>query len=147
MITQKYRGHRTNHQHFSWTNQSFPKYISIRKYNTPLTIILVKLVHQGVNGLVEYNNSIVSAVLQGGLSNQSFQRIDYFAQPDNPESETKNVGGGYVKGGANYNINDAHNVFFNAGFISRQPNFDGVFPNYETQLILIYKMRKLHLLN
>ena len=43
---------------------------------------------------------------------------------------TENVGGGYVKGGANYNINDSHNVFFNAGFISRQPNFDGVFPNY-----------------
>ena len=85
---------------------------------------------QGVNGLVEYNNSTLSAVLQGGLSNQSFQRIDYFAQPDNPISDTKNVGGGYVKGGANYNIDDRQNVFFNAGFISRQPNFDGVFPNY-----------------
>ena len=90
---------------------------------------MVKLVWQGVNGLVEYNNSTIS-VLQGGLSNQSFQRIDYFSQPDNPESETKNVGGGYVKGGANYNIDDKSNVFFN-GFISRQPNFDGVFPNYK----------------
>ena len=45
-------------------------------------------------------------------------------------SDTKNVGGGYVKGGVNYNINDRQNVFFNGGFISRQPNFDGVFPNY-----------------
>jgi outer membrane cobalamin receptor len=85
---------------------------------------------QGVNGLVEYNNSTLSAVLQGGLSNQSFQRIDYFDQPGNPESDVSNVGGGYVKGGANYNINDKQNVFFNAGFISRQPNFDAVFPNY-----------------
>ena len=85
---------------------------------------------QGVNGLVEYNNSTLSAVLQAGLSNQSFQRIDYFDQPANPTSEKKNVGGGYLKGGANYNIDDRQNVFFNAGFISRQPNFDGVFPNY-----------------
>jgi outer membrane cobalamin receptor len=85
---------------------------------------------QGVNGLVEYNNSTISAVLQAGLSNQSFQRIDYFDQPANPTSEKKNVGGGYLKGGANYNIDDRQNVFFNAGFISRQPNFDGVFPNY-----------------
>jgi len=85
---------------------------------------------QGVNGLVEYNNSTISAVLQAGLSNQSFQRIDYFDQPGNPESDTENVGGGYLKGGANYNIDDRQNVFFNAGFISRQPNFDGVFPNY-----------------
>jgi outer membrane cobalamin receptor len=85
---------------------------------------------QGVNGLVEYNNSTISAVLQAGLSNKSFQRIDYFDQPGNPESDTENVGGGYVKGGANYNIDDRQNVFFNAGFISRQPNFDAVFPNY-----------------
>ena len=86
---------------------------------------------QGLNGLVEYNNDLnFTAVLQGGLSNQSFQRVDYFAQPANPESDKKNVGGGYLKGGANYNISDRSNVFFNAGLISRQPNFDAVFPNY-----------------
>ena len=85
---------------------------------------------QGFNGLVEYNNEKVSAVLQAGTSNQSFQRIDYFDQPGNPESDTKNQGGGYLKGGANYNIDDKQNVFFNAGVISRQPNFGAVFPNY-----------------
>ena len=85
---------------------------------------------QGVNGLVEYNNETISAVLQVGGSNQSFQRIDYFDQPGNPESDTKNQGGGYIKGGANYNIDDKQNVFFNAGVISRQPQFGAVFPNY-----------------
>ena len=86
---------------------------------------------QGVNGLVEYNDDEkLTAVLQAGLSNQSFQRKDFFDQPGNPLSEKKNVGGGYIKGGANYNFNANSNVFFNAGLISRQPNFDGVFPNY-----------------
>jgi len=86
---------------------------------------------QGVNGLIEYNDTEkLTAVLQAGLSNQAFQRIDYFDQPGNPISETSNVGGGYVKGGANYNFNEKSNVFFNTGFISRQPNFDAVFPNY-----------------
>lgn len=85
----------------------------------------------GVNGLVEYNDhSKLTAVIQGGLSNQSFQRIDYFDQTSNPISDTKNVGGGYVKGGANYNLTASSNVFFNTGYISRQPNFDAVFPNY-----------------
>ncbi len=85
----------------------------------------------GVNGMVEYNDEVnLTAVLQGGLSNQSFQRIDYFDQPSNPVSETKNVEGGYVKGGANYNLTASSNVFFNTGYISRQPNFDAVFPNY-----------------
>ena len=90
---------------------------------------------QGVNGLVEYNeDGKYTIVLQAGLSNQSFQREDLFDQPRNPLSETKNIGGGYVKGGANYNINQSMNVFFNAGFISRQPNFDGVFPNFANNI-------------
>ena len=86
---------------------------------------------QGVNGLVEYSNEgKLTAVLQGGVSNQSFQREDLFDQPNNPISKTSNLGGGYVKGGANYNISEKSNVFFNTGFIARQPQFSAVFPNY-----------------
>ena len=85
---------------------------------------------QGVNGLVEYGTDRLTAVVQAGLSNQAFQRIDYFDQPTNPESLTQNQGGGYLKGGANYNINEKSNVFFNTGYISRQPQFGAVFPNY-----------------
>jgi outer membrane receptor protein involved in Fe transport len=90
---------------------------------------------QGVNGLVEYNNEgKLTAVLQGGFSNQSFQREDLFDQPANPISDTQNQGGGYIKGGANYNINAKSNVFFNAGLISRQPQFDAVFPNFGNEI-------------
>ena len=85
----------------------------------------------GLNGLVEYNeDNLYNVVLQGGVSNQSFQREDYFDQPANPISETQNSLGGYLKGGANYNMNDASNFFVNAGFISRQAQFGAVFPNY-----------------
>ncbi|WP_228853624.1 TonB-dependent receptor [Aegicerativicinus sediminis] len=85
----------------------------------------------GFNGIVEYNNEeTLSAVLQAGLSNQTYQRIDYFDQPNNVESDKESITGGYVKGGANYNINDYHNVFFNIGVISKQPIFDAVFPNF-----------------
>ncbi len=86
---------------------------------------------QGVNSMVEYNNEgKFTAVVQAGLSNQSYQREDLFDQSGNAISKTKNVAGGYVKGGANYNINDRNNVFFNAGYINRQPLFDAVFPNF-----------------
>jgi len=84
----------------------------------------------GFNGLAEYIGDDLTAVVQAGISNQSFQREDLFDQPTNFLSEKKNVGGGYVKGGANYNFSENSNVFFNAGYISRQPNFDAVFPNY-----------------
>ena len=90
---------------------------------------------QGVNGLVEYSDKEkLTAVLQGGLSNQSFQREDFFDQPQNPISDTQNQGGGYVKGGANYNLNEKSNVFFNVGVISRQPQFDAVFPNFANNI-------------
>lgn len=86
---------------------------------------------QGVNGLVEYKkDQTLTAVLQAGLSNQSYQREDFFDQPGNPLSEKTNVTGGYLKGGVNYNISEQSNVFANAGFISRQPLFDAVFPNF-----------------
>ena len=90
---------------------------------------------QGVNGMLEYNNdSNLTAVLQGGLSNQSFQREDFFDQPAKPISDTENVGGGYIKGGANFNMNEKSNVFFNTGYISRQPQFDAVFPNFANEV-------------
>ena len=89
---------------------------------------------QGFNGLAEYSGDKITGVLQVGLSNQSFQREDLFDQPGNPISETKNVGGGYIKGGANYNINEKSNVFFNTGYISRQPQFGAVFPGYANNI-------------
>jgi outer membrane cobalamin receptor len=90
---------------------------------------------QGVNGLVEYSEpGLWTAVLQGGYSNQSFQREDFFDQVDNPISDKQNQGGGYVKGGANWNFSNSSNVFFNAGFISRQPLFDAVFPGFANDI-------------
>jgi len=85
---------------------------------------------QGFNGLAEYSTDKLTGVLQVGLSNQSSQREDLFDQPKNPLSEKKNIGGGYLKGGANYNINEKSNIFFNAGYISRQPQFGAVFPSF-----------------
>ncbi|MCP4460662.1 MAG: TonB-dependent receptor plug domain-containing protein [Cytophagales bacterium] len=85
----------------------------------------------GVNGLIEYSSDLkLTAVLQAGYSNQTYQREDFFNQIGNPLSEKESVPGGYVKGGANYNISNSSNAFFNAGLISRQPNFDAVFPGY-----------------
>jgi hypothetical protein len=85
----------------------------------------------GVNGMIEYNDQDkLTAVMQAGWSQQNYRRIDYFDQPTNPVSDWAPLTGGYVKGGANYNLNEEMNVFFNAGMIARQPLFDAVFPGY-----------------
>ncbi len=85
----------------------------------------------GLYGQLEYTNDKLSAFTSVSLSNQGFKRIDYFIYEDaDPmqESDWQNFLGGTVKAGANYNIDDNHNVFVNGGFFSRQPIFDNVFP-------------------
>ncbi len=90
---------------------------------------------QGVNGMIEYDSGDkFTAVLQAGLSNQSYQREDFFDESNNALSKKKSLPGGYVKGGVNYNIDDHHNVFANAGLISRQPLFDAVFPGFQNDI-------------
>lgn len=84
-------------------------------------------------GQLEYSNDIISAFVQGAISNQGFKREDPFNYLDSdPEQETDWINriGGNIKGGVNYNINQQHNVFVNAGFYSKQPLFDAVFLNF-----------------
>lgn len=81
---------------------------------------------------LEYSADKLTAFFQGSVSNQGFRRDDFFLYlTPNPLSSTdyKNLLGGNVKGGANYNINDNHNVFVNAGYYSKQPFFNAVYPN------------------
>ena len=84
-------------------------------------------------GQVEYTNGAISAFAQGSVSQQGFKRIDYFNYLDSDpkqESDFENILGGNIKGGLNWNINDIHNVFANAGYYSKQPKFDAVFPSF-----------------
>ncbi|MDR2222534.1 MAG: TonB-dependent receptor [Flavobacteriaceae bacterium] len=97
----------------------------------------------------EYSKNNFTAFIQGAISNQDFQRVDNFVQDgrtlDNfgkPLAEWKQQAttswksllGGNVKGGVNYNINEHHNVFGNAGYYSKQPFFNGVYINNTNQL-------------
>lgn len=84
----------------------------------------------GVYGMVEYSNEKLSASLQGSVSKQYYKRRDYMLYtPENQETKWYNKTGYIVKGGANYNIDEHHNVFFNTGVISRQPLFNALFPS------------------
>ena len=89
----------------------------------------------GVFTQLEYKNDKLSAFVQGAISNQGFQRVEYFNQtPGNQITEWKNISGGNVKLGANYNIDAKNNVYVNTGTYSKQPNFDAVWVNYGNNL-------------
>ncbi len=91
----------------------------------------------GLFGQIEYSPGAVTGFIQGAISNQGFKRVDYFNYLDSDPLQTTdrvNILGGNIKGGLNYNLNDNHNVFFNAGYYSRQPNFDAVFLDFENEI-------------
>lgn len=94
---------------------------------------------------VEYTKNNLSAFLQGSVSNQGYQRIDNYVvdgstlrgQTINTKTGFKNIFGYNIKGGANYNINEQHNVFANLGYYSKQPFLNTVYPSNQ-QLINPY---------
>ena len=81
---------------------------------------------------LEYSKDNLTAFVQGAVSEQGFKKVDAFTYaPTNPLSDTsfKNILGGNVKVGSNYNISEQSNVFVNAGYYSKQPAFGSVYPN------------------
>jgi len=116
----------------------------------------------GAFAQVEYVANNLSAFVSLSGSNQSFRRIDYFtyyndesrdsisnriAMEDGQESadlwlednlpqksDWVSLLGGTVKAGVNYNFGKS-NVFINGGYLSRQPNFQGVFEGFSNVVI------------
>lgn len=88
----------------------------------------------GVFTQAEYKKDKISAFLNLTSALTNYQRADRFESMDttaNPriplKTVTKNIFGFTVKTGANYNINDNHNVFFNTGYLDKAPPFNNVF--------------------
>ena len=91
------------------------------------------VMYEGVFAQLGYNQDKLSAFISGGASNTGYWRYDrmYYSK-DKAKSSTKNYLGGNIKGGANYNLTENHNVFVNAGYINRAPMFDTSFINSQT---------------
>lgn len=86
----------------------------------------------GVFTQLEYSKDNLSAFIQGAVSQQGFKREDTFIyKTTDPlyKTDAENILGGNIKGGVNYNINEQHNVFANAGYYSKQPFFNAIYRN------------------
>jgi iron complex outermembrane recepter protein len=85
---------------------------------------------------LEYTKDKLNTFLSLSGSNTSYKRIDYFNYtPDDPLRATDrfNFLGFSVKGGANYNLNDKHNIFANIGYFEKAADFRAVFPNFNNE--------------
>ena len=95
------------------------------------------VVQEGAFAQAEYNVKGLSTYVNGGFNNITYwQRNHYYYEKAQEKSDNVNFLGGNIKGGANYNINDYHNVFFNLGYISRAPKYNAAFMKAETSNML-----------
>jgi len=84
------------------------------------------VVQEGIFSQGEYNRDALSVFLSGSVSNHTYWKVDkFYYGGDNKKSDTKNFLAFTIKGGANYNLNEQHNVFFNTGYVSRAPFMSG----------------------
>jgi len=91
---------------------------------------------QGLFTQLEYDKDNIAGFISVAASNTSYKRIDYFQYtPGNQETDTYNFTGFSVKGGANYNINDEHNIFANIGYFEKAANFGSVFLQFDNDHI------------
>jgi len=89
----------------------------------------------GLFGQLEYSKDKLSAFIQGSISEQGYKRIDNWLVDGtiqqgkivNKETSTKFLFGYNAKAGANYNIDEKHNVFANVGYYEKQPLFNSVY--------------------
>ena len=88
----------------------------------------------GVFAQAEYNKDALSVFISGAASGSTYWKKDrYYYSKENQKSDSKTFLGFNVKGGANYNLTEEHNVFFNTGYISRAPFMSGgYFTNIHT---------------
>lgn len=79
---------------------------------------------KGLFAQFEYRKEKLSAFISGSLSHTTYWKYDrLYHSKENSRSKNANYWGGAIKTGANYNINENHNVYLNGGFISRAPYF------------------------
>ncbi|MDO6760522.1 carboxypeptidase-like regulatory domain-containing protein [Tamlana sp. 2_MG-2023] len=86
----------------------------------------------GVFGQLEYAKDGFSAFFQGALSTQSHVRTEFLntsTPGEGEEGDKVNNPGFNVKGGLAYELSQAHRVFFNTGYYSRQPFHDTLYQN------------------
>ncbi|MBL4560396.1 MAG: TonB-dependent receptor [Labilibaculum sp.] len=89
----------------------------------------------GLFAQAEYQKDALSAFVSTSVTESRYRRIDYFQyNPGNQKTDWQNFLGYSVKAGANYNLDEKHNVFVNVGYFEKAPFFNSTFLNYANDI-------------
>ena len=90
------------------------------------------IVQEGVFGSLEYSKNNLSAFINASISLNHNWRTDRYYYNNVTAADSTLRLGGTVKGGVNYKFAKYHNVFVNAGFISRAPKYQAIYMSVST---------------
>jgi len=90
------------------------------------------IVQEGVFGSLEYSKNNLSAFINASVAfNHNWRTDRYYYNNVTAQDSTLRLSG-TVKGGINYKFAKHHNVFLNAGFISRAPKYQAIYMSVST---------------
>ena len=90
------------------------------------------IVQEGIFGSLEYSKNNLSAFINGSVSlNHNWRQDRYYYDNAMARDSVVRIGG-TIKGGLNYKFAKYHNVFLNAGFISRAPKYQAIYMSVST---------------
>ena len=90
------------------------------------------IVQEGVFGSLEYSKNNLSAFVNASLNlNHNWRTDRYYYNNVTARDSVVRIGG-TIKGGINYKFAKWHNVFVNAGFISRAPKYQAIYMSVST---------------
>ena len=90
------------------------------------------IVQEGVFGSLEYSKNNLSAFINASINlNHNWRTDRYYYNNVTARDSTVRLGG-TIKGGVNYKFAKYHNVFVNAGFISRAPKYQAIYMSVST---------------
>ena len=90
------------------------------------------IVQEGVFGSLEYSKNNLSAFVNASVSLNHNWRTDRYYYDNVTARDSVIRFGGTIKGGINYKFAKYHNVFLNAGFISRAPKYQAIYMSVST---------------
>lgn len=102
-----------------------------------------KIAYLGSYAQIEYDIWKLNLLAQGGFNRQFIERVDYSLIDDSKNATGELAIDGYnAKFGVNYNITRKHNIWANAGFVSRPPVFVTVYSGLNNDVNPNYKNEK-----
>ena len=90
------------------------------------------IVQEGLFGSLEYSKNNLSAFVNASVSMNHNWRTDRYYYNNVTARDSVARIGGTIKGGINYKFAKWHNVFLNAGFISRAPKYQAIYMSVST---------------